>query len=206
MRKSVVLILLAVSFGVRIDAKACEMRIDSTLIDDRPYNTGASERHQKKSWVLICDSSKDSLKLPEEIGRKENSGDMNLMQLQPTVLNERHYTSGKSERKQRMSPTLPEGAPIPDRDPTPAEKIDQSVKDKIKSMQDKEGEIKLNVSCTTCSESFVSLLKQIKGLDIIKVDSESKTIALKLPASSVGLLAQYNGVFKIRLYGIPQAS
>jgi len=152
------------------------------------------------------DSNKDNLKLPEEIGRKENSGDMNLLQLQPTVLNERHYTSGKSERKQRMSPTLPEGAPIPDRDPTPSEKIDQAVKDKIKSMQDQESEIKLNVSCTTCSESFISLLKQIKGLDIIKVDSESKTIALKLRASSVGLLAQYNGVFKIRLYGIPQAS
>ena len=182
------------------------MRIDPSLIDNRAYQTAPSERHQIKLWELICDSNKDSLKLPEEIGRKENSGDMNLMQLQPTVLNERHYTSGKSERKQRMSPTLPEGAPIPDRDPTPAEKIDQSVKDKIKSMQDKDGEIKLNVSCTTCSESFVSLLKQIKGLDIIKVDAESKTIALKLPANSVGLLAQYNGVFKIRLYGIPQAS
>lgn len=156
--------------------------------------------------AVFADSNKDNLKLPEEIGRKENSGDMNLLQLQPTVLNERHYTSGKSERKQRMSPTLPEGAPIPDRDPTPAEKIDKAVKDKIGSMKDQDAEIKLNVSCTTCSESFISLLKQIKGLDIIKVDTESKTIALKLPANSVGLLAQYTGVFKIRLYGIPQAS
>lgn len=85
-------------------------------------------------------------------------------------------------------------------------KIDQAVKDKIKSMQDQEQEIKLNVSCTTCSSSFIELLKQIKGLDIIKVDSESKTIALKLPANLVQKLAQYTGVFKIRLYGIPQAS
>ncbi|QQR59559.1 MAG: hypothetical protein IPG59_08755 [Candidatus Melainabacteria bacterium] len=158
------------------------------------------------SFAFAEASNKDKLKLPEEIGRKENSGDMNLLQLQPTVMNERHYTSGKSERHQRMSPTLPEGAPIPDRDPTPAEKIDQAVKDKIKSMQDQEQEIKLNVSCTTCSSSFIELLKQIKGLDIIKVDSESKTIALKLPANLVQKLAQYTGVFKIRLYGIPQAS
>lgn len=158
------------------------------------------------SIAFAKDSNKDNLKLPTEIGRKENSSDMNLLQLQPAVLNERHYTSGKSERHQRMSPTLPEGATIPDRDPTPAEKIDQSVKNKIKSMQDQEQEIKLNVSCTTCSESFINLLKQMKGLDIIKVDAESKTIALKLPANLVQQLAQYTGVFKIRLYGIPQAS
>lgn len=54
------------------------------------------------------------LRLPEEIGRVEGPRDMNLFQVEPTVLDERHYTSGRAERHQKTSPTLPEGAPIPD--------------------------------------------------------------------------------------------
>ncbi len=34
--------------------------------------------------------------------------------VEPTVIAERHYTSGQAERHQRTSPTLPAGAPIPD--------------------------------------------------------------------------------------------
>ncbi len=34
--------------------------------------------------------------------------------VEPTVLAERHYTSGEAERHQKTSPTLPAGAPIPD--------------------------------------------------------------------------------------------
>jgi hypothetical protein len=54
------------------------------------------------------------LKLPEEIGRTEGPRDMNMFQVEPTVLDERHFTSGRSERHQKTSPTLPDGAPIPD--------------------------------------------------------------------------------------------
>lgn len=53
--------------------------------------------------------------LPEEIGRVEAPRDMNIFQVEPTVIPERFYTSGKSERSQRLSTTLPLGAPIPDR-------------------------------------------------------------------------------------------
>ena len=35
-------------------------------------------------------------------------------QLVCDVIDERHYTSGRAERRQKTSPTLPEGAPIPD--------------------------------------------------------------------------------------------
>lgn len=54
--------------------------------------------------------------LPADIGRAEGPRDMNMFQVEPSVLDERYYTSGRSERHQKTSPTLPEGAPIPDAD------------------------------------------------------------------------------------------
>lgn len=63
---------------------------------------------------VILPGTPGQLKLPEEIGRVEGPRDMNLFQVEPTVLDERHYTTGRSERHQKTSPTLPEGAPIPD--------------------------------------------------------------------------------------------
>jgi len=63
---------------------------------------------------VILPGTPGQLKLPEEIGRVEGPRDMNLFQVEPSVIDERHYTSGRSERHQKTSPTLPEGAPIPD--------------------------------------------------------------------------------------------
>jgi alpha-2-macroglobulin len=53
-------------------------------------------------------------RLPGEIGRVEGPRDLNLFQVEPTVIDERHYTSGRDERHQKTNPTLPEGAPLPD--------------------------------------------------------------------------------------------
>lgn len=61
-----------------------------------------------------ADQKSDVSGFPEEIGRVEGPRDSNLFQVEPTVLDERHYTSGRAERHQKTSPTLPEGAPIPD--------------------------------------------------------------------------------------------
>ena len=63
---------------------------------------------------IILPGSPGQLKIPEEVGRVEGVRDTNLFQVEPTVIDERHYTSGRSERFQKTSPTLPEGAPIPD--------------------------------------------------------------------------------------------
>jgi len=139
------------------------------------------------------------MRLPEEIGRVEGPRDMNMFQVEPTVLDERHYTTGRSERHQKTSPTLPVGAPIPSTDGTPAEKITQEVKDKMTSMKDKNDSISLKLDVSTCSESFVSLLKQIKGIEIIKVDAELKTIKVKIPAKLIKALSQYAGVLTISL-------
>jgi hypothetical protein len=52
--------------------------------------------------------------LPEELSRVESPRDMNLFALEPTVLNERYFTSGRCERQQYVGNVLPVGAPIPD--------------------------------------------------------------------------------------------
>jgi Flp pilus assembly secretin CpaC len=63
---------------------------------------------------IILPGSPGQLKIPEEVGRVEGVRDTNLFQVEPTVIDERHYTSGRAERFQKTSPTLPEGAPVPD--------------------------------------------------------------------------------------------
>jgi uncharacterized protein YfaS (alpha-2-macroglobulin family) len=50
----------------------------------------------------------------DNIGRVESPRDSNLFQVEPTIIDERHYTSGRSERHQKTTPSLPEGSPIPD--------------------------------------------------------------------------------------------
>ncbi|MBU6451348.1 MAG: pilus assembly protein N-terminal domain-containing protein [Cyanobacteria bacterium REEB67] len=63
---------------------------------------------------IILPGTPGQLKLPEEIGRVEGPRDTNMLQVEPTVIDERHYSSGRAERHQKTSPTLPEGAPVPD--------------------------------------------------------------------------------------------
>lgn len=48
------------------------------------------------------------------LGRFEGPRDMNLFQLEPSILNERYYTSGESEHHQFVGNVLPAGAPIPE--------------------------------------------------------------------------------------------
>lgn len=52
----------------------------------------------------------------KEFGRSEKTGDMNMFQLEPSILNERYFTSGKADRQQFCGKVLPAGAPIPDSD------------------------------------------------------------------------------------------
>ena len=54
------------------------------------------------------------MKLPEEISRVEGPRDTNLLQVEPTVLDERYHDSGRNERNQRIPGIQPAGAPIPD--------------------------------------------------------------------------------------------
>lgn len=71
----------------------------------------------------------DNAKKVGEMGRFEGNRDLNLFQVEPSIINERFYTSGKSERTQYVGNVLPAGAPIPDNDaPTPVQKSTEPAK------------------------------------------------------------------------------
>ncbi len=72
------------------------------------------------SLLYTPTSSNAAQTLPEEF-HPEAPRDTNLLQLEPTVINERYYTSGRAESNHHFKlNTLPEGAPIPDNDPPEA--------------------------------------------------------------------------------------
>lgn len=48
------------------------------------------------------------------LGHMEGPRDMNIVQVEPSVINERYYTRGDAERHQYIGNVLPAGAPIPD--------------------------------------------------------------------------------------------
>lgn len=91
-----------------------EIPVLGALYRSKSFNKNESELVIAIRPEVILPGTPGQLKLPEEIGRVEGPRDMNLFQVEPTVVDERHYTSGRAERHQKTSPTLPEGAPIPD--------------------------------------------------------------------------------------------
>ncbi len=91
-----------------------EIPVIGALYRSKAFNKNESELVIAIRPEIILPGTPGQLKLPEEIGRVEGPRDMNLFQVEPTVVDERHHTTGRAERHQKTSPTLPEGAPIPD--------------------------------------------------------------------------------------------
>jgi len=91
-----------------------EIPIIGALYRSKAFSKNESELVVAVRPEIILPGTPGQLKLPEEIGRVEGPRDTNLFQVEPTVVDERHYTSGRDERHQKTSPTLPEGSPIPD--------------------------------------------------------------------------------------------
>jgi Flp pilus assembly secretin CpaC len=91
-----------------------EVPVLGALYRSKAFSKNESELVVAIRPEIILPGTPGQLKLPEEIGRVEGPRDINLFQVEPTVLDERHYSSGRSERHQKTSPTLPEGSPIPD--------------------------------------------------------------------------------------------
>jgi Flp pilus assembly secretin CpaC len=80
-----------------------EVPVLGALYRSKAFTKDESELVISVRPEIILPGTPGQLKLPEEVGRVE-----------PTIIDERHYTSGRSERQQKTSPTLPEGSPIPD--------------------------------------------------------------------------------------------
>lgn len=91
-----------------------EIPVLGALYRSKAFTKNESELVVSVRPEIILPGTPGQLKIPEEVGRVEGVRDTNLFQVEPTVLDERHYTSGRAERYQKTSPTLPEGAPIPD--------------------------------------------------------------------------------------------
>jgi Flp pilus assembly secretin CpaC len=91
-----------------------EIPVIGALYRSKAFNKNESELVVAVRPEIILPGTPGQLKLPEEIGRVEGPRDTNMFQVEPTVIDERHYSSGRSERYQKTSPTLPEGSPIPD--------------------------------------------------------------------------------------------
>jgi Flp pilus assembly secretin CpaC len=91
-----------------------EVPVLGALYRSKAFSKNESELVISVRPEIILPGSPGQLKLPEEVGRVEGPRDVNLFQVEPTVIDERYYTSGRAERQQKTSPTLPEGSPIPD--------------------------------------------------------------------------------------------
>jgi Flp pilus assembly secretin CpaC len=91
-----------------------EVPVLGALYRSKAFSKNESELVVAIRPEIILPGTPGQLKLPEEIGRVEGPRDLNLFQVEPTVVDERHYSSGRAERHQKTSPTLPEGSPIPD--------------------------------------------------------------------------------------------
>jgi Flp pilus assembly secretin CpaC len=91
-----------------------EVPVLGALYRSKAFTKNESELVVAVRPEIILPGTPGQLKMPEEIGRVEGPRDTNLFQVEPSVLDERHYTTGRSERYQKTSPTLPEGSPIPD--------------------------------------------------------------------------------------------
>jgi Flp pilus assembly secretin CpaC len=108
--------LITANSGREIDKTPLlgEVPVLGALYRSKAFSKNESELVVAVRPEIILPGTPGQLKLPEEIGRVEGPRDLNLFQVEPTVIDERHYTSGRDERQQKTSPTLPEGSPIPD--------------------------------------------------------------------------------------------
>lgn len=110
--------------------------------------------------------------------------DMNMFQVEPTVIDERYYTSGRAERHQKTSPTLPEGSPIPDNyTGTSYPYSVQGVPGDASKTQIKKEEVKTTTTESTTSSSKVepSVLSELNSIK----PGEKRFVKLRLNCSTV---------------------
>gem|GEM_PF-310575 len=63
---------------------------------------------------VILPGNPGQMKLPEEISKVEGPRDTNMLQVEPTIIDERYMTSGRAEHSQKIPGVLPPGSPVPD--------------------------------------------------------------------------------------------
>lgn len=66
--------------------------------------------------IMIAGAQQGQAQEKKKSSNMEGPRDMNIFQLEPSIIHERHYTRGDAERSQYIGKVLPAGAPIPDVD------------------------------------------------------------------------------------------
>ena len=160
------------------------------------------------------------------VGRIEGPRDTNMFQVEPTVVDERHYSSGRAERHQKTSPTLPEGAPIPDSDgaaakPTPVTAQKQPAQngpsksngkisvDLAKSLEawvkvaDDKPTLQLQLTLKDLSPATLARLKALKLVDIKEIARTAATVEITatVPVRRISELAKIKEVIFMALAG-----
>ena len=91
-----------------------EIPVLGALYRSKAFSKNESELVVAVRPEVILPGTPGQLKLPEEISKVEGPRDTNILQVEPTVLDERYMRTGRSERTLALPGTLPADAPIPD--------------------------------------------------------------------------------------------
>lgn len=91
-----------------------EVPVLGALYRSKAFNKNESELVIAVRPEIILPGSPGQLKLPEEISKTEGPRDTNMLQVEPTIIDERYMTSGRADHTQKVPGILPPGSPIPD--------------------------------------------------------------------------------------------
>jgi Flp pilus assembly secretin CpaC len=91
-----------------------EVPVLGALYRSKAFSKNESELIVAVRPEIILPGNPGQLKLPEEISKVEGPRDTNMLQVEPTVVDERYMTSGRAEHSQKIPGILPSGAPVPD--------------------------------------------------------------------------------------------
>jgi Flp pilus assembly secretin CpaC len=91
-----------------------EVPVLGALYRSKAFNKNESELIVAIRPEIILPGNPGQMKLPEEISKVEGPRDTNMLQVEPTVVDERYMTSGRAEHSQKIPGILPPGAPVPD--------------------------------------------------------------------------------------------
>lgn len=91
-----------------------EVPILGALYRSKAFSKNESELIVSIRPEVILPGSPGQLKIPAELNKMEGTRDLNMLQVEPSVIDEGQYRSGMVEKTFQIPNTLPAGAPIPD--------------------------------------------------------------------------------------------
>lgn len=91
-----------------------EVPVLGALYRSKAFAKNESELIVSVRPEVILPGTPGQLKIPAELNKMEGSRDLNLLQVEPSTIDEGQYRSGMVEKTFQIPNTLPAGAPIPD--------------------------------------------------------------------------------------------